>query len=488
MTPNNSSNRLKQKEILSEAEIEQVLGEAYTRLAAAGFSGGMGGDTWDKAAARAIESAVLSKLRAPVADERPLGAIINGRTLAERLEAYPFESEGGDLRLCSDWVEFRRCFEHLAEWVSTLASAPATGPQPVIHHHGFASDNQKLRAINESLDKQLDEVMTERDNHEDYIDKLLDIVLGAERTEWSSAYDHSDALVEVEERIHALASAPVAGDARPVAYLHTSNRMLTWPGKLTEVQLNSGVWRPLYDRPAAPQASEAVRDSGIAASVDQLVTAAKGMTKLYPHVWDRTDGSLVVFPENVAQFDAAFDALRVALGEAVEDDDSAALAAQPAASAEPSDALSENEWYDLAQRHATRDWNGNGYMAAIQAVCLDFLSRYGRPAGDAQPVAWVAADTLNSPHPKCISSLAYMSQIDQDRGREYVPLYAAPVAAQKADDARDAARWRWFTDDHNDPRVRADLRALFDRLPVMSYSAACAAIDAAIAKQRKGED
>ncbi|AKQ59695.1 hypothetical protein ACR55_01825 [Bordetella hinzii] len=47
-----------------------------------------------------------------------------------------------------------------------------------------------------------------------------------------------------------------------------------------------------------------------------------------------------------------------------------------------------------------------------------------------QPVAWVAADTLNSPHPTCISSLAYMSQLDRDLGREYVPLYAAPVAAQ----------------------------------------------------------
>lgn len=60
-------------------------------------------------------------------------------------------------------------------------------------------------------------------------------------------------------------------------------------------------------------------------------------------------------------------------------------------------------------------------------------------AGDAQPAVWVAADTLNSPHPTCISSLAYMSQIDQNRGREYVPLYAAPVAAQTADDARNAA-------------------------------------------------
>lgn len=71
------------------------------------------------------------------------------------------------------------------------------------------------------------------------------------------------AWVAASRQYAALASAPVAGEAQPVAYLHTSNRMLTWPGKLTEVQLNSGVWRPLYDRPAAPQASEAVRDAAL---------------------------------------------------------------------------------------------------------------------------------------------------------------------------------------------------------------------------------
>ena len=49
----------------------------------------------------------------------PAGAIVNGRTLMDRIEAYPFESEGGDLRMCSDWHELRRCFEHLADYVST---------------------------------------------------------------------------------------------------------------------------------------------------------------------------------------------------------------------------------------------------------------------------------------------------------------------------------------------------------------------------------
>lgn len=63
------------------------------------------------------------------------------------------------------------------------------------------------------------------------------------------------------------------------------------------------------------------------------------------------------------------------------------------------------------------------------------LWRFAKPAdrhaGDTQPVVWVATDTLNSPHPVCVSSLAYMSQIDKDRGREYVPFYAAPVATQE---------------------------------------------------------
>ncbi|MFP5986965.1 hypothetical protein ACLE93_17275 [Enterobacter hormaechei] len=48
--------------------------------------------------------------------EVPMGAIENGRAFAERLEAYPFECQGGNLNMCSDWQEFRRCFEHLSEW------------------------------------------------------------------------------------------------------------------------------------------------------------------------------------------------------------------------------------------------------------------------------------------------------------------------------------------------------------------------------------
>lgn len=57
----------------------------------------------------------------------PLGAIENGRAFADRLEAYPFECEGGNLNMCSDWQELRRCFEHLSEWaMHSQPETPAT--------------------------------------------------------------------------------------------------------------------------------------------------------------------------------------------------------------------------------------------------------------------------------------------------------------------------------------------------------------------------
>lgn len=60
--------------------------------------------------ALAVENAGLKQ------EEIPLGAIENGRAFADRLEAYPFECQGGNLNMCSDWQEFRQCFEHLSEW------------------------------------------------------------------------------------------------------------------------------------------------------------------------------------------------------------------------------------------------------------------------------------------------------------------------------------------------------------------------------------
>ncbi|ALE95867.1 hypothetical protein ABH11_01523 [Serratia marcescens] len=71
--------------------------------------------------ALAVENAALKK------SEVPLGAIENGRAFADRLEAYPFECQGGSLSMCSDWQELRRCFDHLSEWaMHGQSETPAT--------------------------------------------------------------------------------------------------------------------------------------------------------------------------------------------------------------------------------------------------------------------------------------------------------------------------------------------------------------------------
>ncbi|WP_260469504.1 hypothetical protein [Achromobacter denitrificans] len=139
-------------------------------------------------------------------------------------------------------------------------------------------------------------------------------------------------------------------------------------------------WREMLG--SQRQASEAVRNAGIAASVDQLVTAAKGMTKLYPRVWDRTNGSLVVFPENVARFDAAFDALRIAVGEAVDDDETAALSAQPGPQTE---APHDDQW--TPEQLAAIESQGPAEPFEIPLV----------------PITYPVPDEIADPCPQCVS-------------------------------------------------------------------------------------
>ncbi|HGE6736209.1 TPA: hypothetical protein ACGCBI_002838 [Serratia marcescens] len=74
-----------------------------------------------RADALAVENQALKQ------SEVPLGAIENGRAFADRLEAYPFECQGGSLSMCSDWQELRRCFDHLSEWaMHGQSETPAT--------------------------------------------------------------------------------------------------------------------------------------------------------------------------------------------------------------------------------------------------------------------------------------------------------------------------------------------------------------------------
>ncbi|EJN3619575.1 hypothetical protein NPW74_000464 [Escherichia coli] len=70
----------------------------------------------------------LAAENAGLKSDVPLGAIENGRAFADRLENhYQFECDGGKLHMCSDWQEFRRCFEYLSEWVMhSQTGYPAT--------------------------------------------------------------------------------------------------------------------------------------------------------------------------------------------------------------------------------------------------------------------------------------------------------------------------------------------------------------------------
>ncbi|ENF5984645.1 DUF4752 domain-containing protein [Salmonella enterica subsp. enterica serovar Bredeney] len=71
--------------------------------------------------------AALTAENAGMKSDIPLGAIENGIAFADRLENYQFECEGGNLNMCSDWQEFRRCFEYLSEWaMHSQTEHPAT--------------------------------------------------------------------------------------------------------------------------------------------------------------------------------------------------------------------------------------------------------------------------------------------------------------------------------------------------------------------------
>src|SRR5690606_31891864 len=130
---------------------------------------------------------------------------------------------------------------------------------------------------------------------------------------------------------------------------------------------------------------------------------------------------------------------------------SAALAAQPAASAEPS----KEECWDLWQI-ASRS---RGFLdERIHRFACDLLNRYGRPAGDAQPFAApVAAQTADDndvvylggsapPIPRWVVDSAdrIAKYMDANWPGEWALGRIQSRATQKADDVRDAERYRWL--------------------------------------------
>ncbi|MDF8363319.1 MULTISPECIES: hypothetical protein [Achromobacter] len=211
------------------------------------------------------------------------------------------------------------------------------------------------------------------------------------------------------------------------------------------------------DKCDAPQADKDAGDCVKGVGDERLLTAARGMTKLYPHVWDRSDGHLVVFPENVAQFDAAFDALRCALGEAVVDD----FAAQP--TTEEKDmtennavqAITEKLWRSCVTAASLAPTTGSVVVESSTILAIDnvlsALRAEGMQAGEPESLrkAVEIVDTLESAaaewggwsgtksacgrlrHILVHSALAW-----NQRNKDFAALASAPVA--------DAGNWQQY--------------------------------------------
>ncbi|NMU88367.1 hypothetical protein HGQ98_00490 [Achromobacter ruhlandii] len=317
MNQNNTAQAAKHQTVLSFDERERILCQ-YIREPI----------NHDRGMAIAIETAVLSKLRAPVADER------------QALE-----------HVANEWADMA-C--NAISWVRNIKDGISTPEKALenlmvnVKHCREVHACAGVRASAPVADPYPARLLHERDNSL------------AERVDsWHQRNPTA-----------ALASAPVAGEAFKDECVATGETCDYGPyGPDLETQCKYCGAAPNYD--AAPQPSaeyERGHADGWAAGWDQaikqpqadkdgaeqalkdlvthgmsiqrvapadfladrqqragdvdvgrLLNAAKGMTKLYGHVWDRTDGALVVFPENVARFDAAFDALRAAVGEVVDD-------------------------------------------------------------------------------------------------------------------------------------------------------------------------
>lgn len=177
--------------------------------------------------------------------------------------------------------------------------------------------------------------------------------------------------------------------------------------------------------------------------------------------------------------------------------------------AQPRKRTEQDAWEDWAAKVCP-----SGDVDEVQRQWLesteqaDFMDEAAQPqqAAQAEPVAWGQLGTLNG---KTYLRMAYdrtpyPPPADVVRNLNLVPLYAAaqPQQAATTNDlteldhvmclcqdcnrrSMDAERFRWLTEDHGDPETRAKCRELLGRMGVMSYSAACGAINRAIADDLK---
>jgi hypothetical protein len=134
--------------------------------------------------------------------------------------------------------------------------------------------------------------------------------------------------------------------------------------------------------------------------------------------------------------------------------------------------LTDDQWIDLAGRHANRDWNSDepdGYLEAIQAVCRDFAAQISalNSSPSAPDAIGVAEAADGDAFREAIEG--FLTAQDALANREYMGINAEPhdVLMRRVKEARrdldaalfmksgdrrakDAARYRWLRQRHWD--------------------------------------
>jgi Restriction alleviation protein Lar len=130
----------------------------------------------------------------------------------------------------------------------------------------------------DASDEELADVIKERDDAEEFGDKLLDLVLGSDRPEWSSAYGTDDALLQVEEKLVVLERAQAATTSTPAiditgAGAAALDAYLTTCKKNTIVPDVGGAWANAFRAGADYAAQAMARQAGPATwdLIEQLV-------------------------------------------------------------------------------------------------------------------------------------------------------------------------------------------------------------------------
>ncbi|MBN9410872.1 MAG: hypothetical protein J0H69_17140 [Burkholderiales bacterium] len=118
---------------------------------------------------------------------------------------------------------------------------------------------------------------------------------------------------------------------------------------------------------------------------------------------------------------------------------------------------------------------------------LDAIITANRPSPDAvQAAPAPEAITQTTKEKACTKDCASAAKCAAGSAATTMAVRSTPTTPDAASPAvdpvrealeKDAERWRWITEDHADRATREACRELIDRLPTMSYSAACEAID-----------